>query len=194
MQLPPARPGDPVAAIDTPALVVDLDALTRNLDRMADATKGIRLRPHAKSHKCAAIARMQLARGAVGICCQKTNEALAFVDAGIQDVVVTNEVIAPPKAARLAQLASRASVGVLVDSVHGVAVLSAAASHAGTRLDAYIEVDVGAHRCGVAPGEPTVALARAVADAPGLRFRGIHAYQGAAQHLREPQADRKSVV
>ncbi|MGE5105326.1 MAG: DSD1 family PLP-dependent enzyme, partial [Betaproteobacteria bacterium] len=65
MQLPPARRGDPVAAIDTPALVVDLDALTRNLDRMADATKGIRLRPHAKSHKCAAIARMQLARGAV---------------------------------------------------------------------------------------------------------------------------------
>ena len=193
MQLRPARPGDPVAAIDTPALVVDLDALTRNLDRMADATKGIRLRPHAKSHKCAAIARMQLARGAVGICCQKTNEALAFVDAGIQDVVVTNEVIAPPKAARLAQLASRASVGVLVDSVHGVAVLSGAASHAGTRLDAYIEVDVGAHRCGVAPGEAAVALAREVVAAPGLRLRGLQCYQGAAQHLRAPEERRAAI-
>jgi D-serine deaminase-like pyridoxal phosphate-dependent protein len=194
MQLPPARPGDPVAAIDTPALVVDLDALTRNLDRMADATKGIRLRPHAKSHKCGAIARMQLARGAVGICCQKTNEALALVEAGIEDVVVTNEVIAPAKAVRLAGLARRASVGVLVDSAHGVAVLSDAASQAGTRLDVYIEVDVGAHRCGVAPGDAVVALAREVVGASGLRLRGLQCYHGAAQHLRAPEERRAAIA
>ncbi|MGE5171345.1 MAG: DSD1 family PLP-dependent enzyme, partial [Rudaea sp.] len=182
-----------VAAIDTPALVVDLDALTRNLDRMADATKGIRLRPHAKSHKSATLARMQLARGAVGICCQKTDEALAFVDAGIEDVVVTNEVIAPAKAARLAQLARRAAVGVLVDSARGVEVLSEAASRAGSRLDVYIEVDVGMHRCGVGP-DAALPLAREVVRAPGLRLRGLQCYHGSAQHLRAPEERQAAVT
>ena len=100
MQRVPARIGDPVSAIDTPALCVDVAAFERNLARMADATKGIRLRPHAKSHKCATIARAQLARGAIGICCQKTDEAAAFIDAGIPDVLVTNEVVAPNTARR----------------------------------------------------------------------------------------------
>ena len=194
MQLPPARPGDPVAAIDTPALVVDLDALTRNLDRMADATKGIRLRPHAKSHKCAAIARAQLDRGAIGICCQKTDEAAAFVEAGVRDVLVTNEVVGPSKLARLAELARDARIGVLVDALPSVAALSRAAERAAVVLDVYVEIDVGAHRCGVAPGEPAVDLARAVDAAPALRFRGLHAYHGAAQHLREPAARRAAIA
>src|SRR6476619_1690683 len=111
MQRCPARVGDPVDAIETPALCVDLDPFERNLARMADATKGIRLRPHAKSHKCATIARAQLARGAVGICCQKTDEAAAFVNAGVRDILVTNEVVAPTKLARLAALAHDATIG-----------------------------------------------------------------------------------
>ena len=188
MQRVPARAGDPLVAIETPALVVDLDPYERNLERMADATKGIRLRPHGKAHKCATIAKAQLARGAVGICCQKTDEAAAFVDAGVPDVLVTNEVVAPAKIARLVDLARRATVGVLVDALPGVAALSDVASRARASLDVYIEIDVGAHRCGVAPGLPALALAQAVVRAPGLRFRGMQAYQGAAQHLREPQA------
>jgi D-threonine aldolase len=86
----PARIGDDVAAIDTPALVLDLPAFERNLDRMAQATHRVRLRPHAKAHKCPDIAKLQVARGAVGVCCQKTDEAAAFVNAGIADVLVTN--------------------------------------------------------------------------------------------------------
>ncbi|HEY7788326.1 MAG TPA: DSD1 family PLP-dependent enzyme [Casimicrobiaceae bacterium] len=194
MQRIPARIGDGPEAIETPALVVDLDPFERNLDRMADATKGVRLRPHAKSHKCATIARAQIERGAVGICCQKTDEAAAFVDAGIGDVLVTNEVVASSKIARLAELASRATIGVLVDALTGVVALSEAASRARAVIDTYIEVDVGAHRCGVPPGPAALALAKAIARAPGLRFRGLQAYQGAAQHLREPGARRDAIA
>jgi D-threonine aldolase len=193
MQRVPAHPGAPLEAIETPALVVDLDPFERNLTRMADATKGIRLRPHAKSHKCAAIARLQVARGAVGICCQKTDEAQVFVDAGLRDVLVTNEVVAPAKVARLAALAERATIGVLVDSVAAIATLSHAAERARVTFDVYIEVDVGAHRCGVAPGTPAVELATAIAQAGGLRLRGVQAYHGAAQHLRAPH-ERQAAI
>jgi D-serine deaminase-like pyridoxal phosphate-dependent protein len=194
MQRVPARAGDPVAAIETPALVVDLDPYERNLDRMADSTKGVRLRPHAKSHKCATIAKAQLARGAVGICCQKTDEAAAFVAAGVGDVLVTNEVVAPAKLARLAELARSATVGVLVDAPHAVDALSRAARHAGVTVDAYVEVDVGAGRCGVAPGDAALELATRVSQASGLRFRGLQAYQGAAQHVRDPQERRAAIA
>ncbi|HET9047147.1 MAG TPA: DSD1 family PLP-dependent enzyme [Casimicrobiaceae bacterium] len=185
-QSPPARVGDPLAAVDTPALVLDLDAFSRNIDRLANSAHGVRLRPHAKAHKCPDIARLQIAAGAVGVCCQKTDEAAVFVDAGIADVLVTNEVVAPAKIARLAELASRATVGVLTDDVANILALSEAATQAAVVLDVYVEIDVGAHRCGVAPGAPAVALAQEIAVAPGLRFRGLHAYHGGAQHLREP--------
>ena len=186
-QNPPARVGDPAAAIDTPALVVDLDVFSRNLDRMANSALGIRLRPHAKAHKCPEIAQMQMAAGAVGVCCQKTDEAAAFVAAGIPDVLITNEVVAPAKIARLTDLAQRATIGVLVDDAANVLALSDAAVRGGATLDVYVEVDVGAHRCGVAPGASAVTLAQRIAEAPGLRFRGLHAYHGGAQHLREPE-------
>ena len=101
-QRPPAKPGDPIDAVETPALCVDLDALERNVDALARgvAAKGLRLRPHAKSHKTPEIAKLQVARGAVGVCCQKVDEAAAFVEAGIADVLVTNEIVAPSKLAR----------------------------------------------------------------------------------------------
>lgn len=194
MQRIPAKVGDRVDAIETPALVVDLDAFERNLDRMAEATRDIRLRPHAKAHKCVAIARAQLDRGAVGVCCQKTDEAAAFVEAGVRDVLVTNEVVDLPKLARLAELARAARIGVLVDALPCVAALSRAAVGAGARVDVYVEIDVGAHRCGVAPGAPAVDLARAICSAPALHFRGLHAYHGGAQHLREPAARREAIA
>ena len=188
MQRVPARIGDPLAAVETPALVVDLDMLEHNLDLMANAVRGsgLALRPHAKAHKCPDIAKAQIGRGAIGICCQKVDEAATFVAAGIANVLVTNEVVTPAKIARLAALAQSATIGVLVDNAGVIADLSAAAMMAGGTLHGYVEIDVGAHRCGVAPGAPAVALAQAIAAAPGLAFRGLHAYHGAAQHLRTP--------
>jgi len=196
MQRIPARIGDPLSAVETPALVVDLDAFEHNLDLMANAVhgSGLALRPHAKSHKCPDIAKAQVARGAVGICCQKVDEAAAFVAAGIADVLVTNEVVAPSKIARLAALAKSATIGVLVDDARVIADLSAAATLAGGTLHAYVEIDVGAHRCGVAPGAAAVPLAQAIAAAPGLRFRGLHAYHGAAQHLRRPEERLEAIA
>jgi D-serine deaminase-like pyridoxal phosphate-dependent protein len=194
MQRIPARIGDRVDDIETPALVVDLDRFERNIERMAQATNALRLRPHAKSHKCATIAKSQIARGAVGICCQKTDEAAAFVDAGVRDVLVTNEIVAPRKIGRLVDLARRATIGVLVDALQPVAMLAHAAQRAETALDVYVEIDVGARRCGVSSGDAVVDLARAISDARGVRFRGLHAYHGAAQHLREPQARAEAIA
>ena len=186
-QRPPARPGDPVDAVETPALLLDLDAFARNLQAMATATTGagIRLRPHAKSHKCVEIAQRQIALGAVGVCCQKTDEALVFLEAGVQDVLVTNQVIVPAKLARLARAARHARVGLLVDDPSGVDAAAAAARAAGAMLDVYVEVDVGTKRCGVAP-DAAAPLAARVASTPALRFAGLHCYHGSAQHLRTP--------
>ncbi len=184
-----ARPGDQLNAIDTPALLLDLDAFERNLERMSAALRGsgVRLRAHAKCHKTPEIALRQVALGAVGICCQKVSEAAVFVEAGIQDVLVTNQVVGIPKLRHLAALARIARMGVLVDHPHQVQALAAAAQAHEVALDVYVEVDVGANRCGVAPGEDAVRLARQIAASPPLRFMGLHCYHGPAQHLRLPQ-------
>jgi D-serine deaminase-like pyridoxal phosphate-dependent protein len=184
-----AQPGDPLQAVDTPALLLDLDAFERNLQRMAQAMSAtrVRLRPHAKSHKCPEIARRQVALGAVGICCQKVSEAAVFVDAGIADILVTNEVVGPAKLRRLAELATRARIGVLVDHASQVRALATAvrAVHAG--IDVYVEVDVGGNRCGTTSEAAAVRLAQLIADTPPLRFAGLQCYHGSAQHLRSPQ-------
>lgn len=180
----PARPGDPVSAIETPALVVDVDALERNIATMAAFARrlGVRLRPHAKTHKCAAIARLQLAAGAVGVCVQKTSEASALVDAGIDDVYVSNEVVDPRKLDRVAALAKRATLAIAVDSVVGIDRLVDAVRAARAPIDVLVEIDVGQGRCGVAP-ERAGALASHVI-LRGLRFAGLQAYHGGAQHRR----------
>ena len=196
MQRIPARIGDAVDDVDTPALVVDLDAFERNLDLMANAARGtgIALRPHAKAHKCPDIAQLQIERGAVGICCQKVGEAEAFVDAGIRDVLVTNEIVGAAKVARLAALANNAIIGALVDDAANVRHLGAAARAAGSTLDVLIEIEVGMNRCGVAPGAPAASLAGVVARTPALRLRGVHAYHGGAQHLRTPVERRDAIA
>ncbi|MGF1526865.1 MAG: DSD1 family PLP-dependent enzyme [Candidatus Competibacterales bacterium] len=186
----PARPGDALADVETPALVVDVDVLEDNLARMttalgaADPTGCVQLRPHAKTHKCPTLAQRQLRHGAVGVCCQKLDEAEAMVRGGIDDVLITNQVVGPAKTARLAALAREARLGVCVDSAVNVEALGAAARRAGATLDILVEIDVGGGRCGVAPGEAAVALAQAVERAPGLNLRGLQAYHGPAQHLR----------
>ena len=192
---PPATVGMSSADVDTPALILDLDVFERNVTTMRDAVRGsgVRLRPHAKSHKCPEIAKRQLAAGAIGICCQKVSEAEAFVDAGIRDVLIANEVIGASKVKRVAQLARRARIAVCVDDARGVAELSQAADAAGVVIDVLVELDVGAGRCGVAPGEPAISLVRTVKAAPYLHFAGLQGYQGAAQHVRSGVERRAAI-
>ncbi len=182
----PAGIGMSLAEVDTPALILDLDAFERNLARMAEAVRGVRarLRPHAKSHKCAEIALRQIAAGAVGVCCQKVSEAEALVAGGVSDVLIANEVVGKGKLARLAALARKAQLAVCADAAANVNDLAAAAARAGVRLDVFVEINVGADRCGVEPGAPALALARAIAAGGNLRFAGLQAYHGGAQHLR----------
>jgi 3-hydroxy-D-aspartate aldolase len=192
----PAAPGMDLDQVDTPALLLDLDAFEHNLSRLTQTLQGmdVRVRPHAKSHKCPAIALRQIAHGAVGVCCQKVSEAQAMVLGGVGDVMIANEVVGAQKLARLAELARSAHVSVCADDAGNVEDLARAARAAGVRLDVLVEVDVGANRCGVAPGEPALALARAIAAQSSLRFAGIHAYHGAAQHLRTVEERSRAIA
>jgi len=189
---PPARLGDPVAAIDTPALVLALDAFERNVARMQDAATraGVALRPHAKAHKSPDIARAQLTAGAVGICCQKVSEALPFVRAGIRDIHISNEIAGPAKAALLAQLARLARVSVCVDDAAQVDLLALAARAAGSRIDVFVEIDTGQHRCGVGNADAALRLAERIGSHDALRLSGLQAYHGGIQHERGWQARR----
>jgi len=157
----PAEVGLPLAEVETPALLVDLDALEENLRRTAASLAGraVRLRPHAKSHKCPVLALRQVAHGAVGVCCQKVGEAEAMVYGGVTDVFVSNEIVAPAKLRRLAALARPARIAVCADHPDNVDDLSAVARSFGVELRVLVEVDVGMNRCGVAPGAPVLTLA-----------------------------------
>ncbi len=191
----PAQVGMHQDEIETPALVVDLDAYEANLDAMAACAKQakIALRPHAKTHKSPLVGLDQVARGAVGVCCQKVGEAEIMVQGGLRDVFVSNQVVGATKLARLAALARRARISVCVDDPAQVTALGEAATEAGSNLTVLVEVDVGGGRCGVAPGAAAVPLARAIEAAPGLIFGGLQAYHGAAQHIYEDGA-RKAAV
>lgn len=197
--MPQQRPdlaiGDSIDRIDTPALILDLDIFDANLRAMSGfaRTRGLRLRPHAKTHKSAEIARQQIAAGAVGICCQKVGEAIALVEGGVGDVLVTNEVLAADRLSRLAGLTGRATIGICLDSDLGLDRLNEAAATAARRIDAYVELEVGANRCGLVEIGDAVALAEKIHASNNLRFAGIQAYQGAAQHLRV-RAERKAAI
>jgi D-serine deaminase-like pyridoxal phosphate-dependent protein len=198
--------GQPVTAIDTPALVIDLDAMQRNLSRMAEFARkhDIRWRPHAKMHKSSALAKLQMQAGAVGVCVQKTAEAEAMVAGGVNNVYISNEVVAPGKLARVAELAhqvaaERGQLAIAVDSLEGVRRLANAMDDRrrngqGPVLDVFVEIDVGQGRCGVAPGRSALALAHEIRRHAALRFAGLQAYHGKAQHLRSPQARRDAIA
>ena len=193
--------GQGVDAIDTPALVVDLDAAGRNLQRMAEfaARHRLRLRPHAKMHKSAAFAHLQLQAGAVGLCTQTVAEAEALAATGVNDLFISNEVIALAKLHRVAALAHRlhargGRLAIAVDSEVGIARLAQAMRLTNVGIDVFVEVDIGQGRCGVAPGQPVLDLVRTLAaHAPVLRYSGLHAYHGGAQHLRTP-AERRAAI
>ena len=190
-----ARVGDHIDQIDTPALVLDLDAFERNLKCLQNAVSsaGVRLRPHAKSHKCPEIALRQIQAGAVGICCQKVSEAAVFVDAGVSDILITNQVVGATKVAHALDLAALARIGVLVDHEDQISAFARASAERQIPIDVYLEIDVGMGRCGVASIESAVLMAQQIAAAPYLNFMGLQCYHGSAQHYRLP-AERQAAI
>lgn len=189
----PAVPGMDAADIQTPALVLDLDALERNIKKMGDYAKahGMRHRVHGKMHKSVDVAKLQESLGgACGVCCQKVSEAEVFARGGIKDVMVSNQVTDLAKIDRLARMPKfGARVLCCVDDPANVADLSAAAVKHGTQIEALVEIDCGAGRCGVTTTEAVVEIAKMIEAAEGLKFAGIQAYQGAMQHM-DSYADR----
>jgi D-serine deaminase-like pyridoxal phosphate-dependent protein len=171
-----------VIGLDTPALLVDLPTLERNIRRMAEfaAQHDVALRPHTKSHKTAEIARRQVAAGARGLTVAKLDEAEAFLDAGFDDVFVANQVIGAAKWQRLAELQRRATVAVGIDSLVGARGIASAAQAAGVTVPVLIEVDSGLHRAGVLPGDQALALARHATELRGLELRGVFTHAGHA--------------
>ncbi len=193
---PPAEVGMNLRDVDTPALLLDLDAFERNLDKMARAIEGqsVQLRPHSKSHKCPVIGLAQIKRGAVGLCCQKVGEAEAMVAGGVLNVLVSNQIVGRSKLIRLAALSKQAEwIGVCADHPDNVEHLNEAASAMGTTLNVLVEIDTGAARCGVAPGQPAIDLAKQIDSLKNLNFAGLQAYQGRAQHIRS-YTDRKTAA
>ncbi len=173
--------------IVTPALVVDVPALDRNIERMAAffASGPCRVRPHVKAHKTPEIARRQLAAGScIGLTCATVSEAEA-VAALCDDLLIANEVVSERKCDRIAALAAARRVTVAVDSAAGLDALAAAARTAGVRVGVLVDVNVGQMRCGVAPGDEAVALAARVARTEGVVLRGVMGYEGHVQAVRD---------
>ncbi len=188
----PAAIGMSIDEIRTPCLILDLDALERNVKKMGDYARAhnMRHRAHGKMHKSVDVLKLQMEQGgAIGVCCQKVSEAEVFARAGVKDILVSNEVRDPAKIDMLALMPKHGGrVIVCVDDVANVADLSKAASKHGTELNVFVEIDCGAGRCGVTTTEAVVEIAKAVAAGPGLRFLGIQAYQGAMQHMDDYEA------
>lgn len=193
----PAVPGMDEADIQTPCLVLDLDALERNITKMGDYAKahGMRHRVHGKMHKSVDVAKLQeKLGGAVGVCCQKVSEAEVFARGGIKDILVSNQVRDPLKLDRLARLPGLgARTIVCVDDIDNVAELSSAAQKHGTELECLVEIDCGAGRCGVTTTGGVVDIAKAIEAADNLKFTGIQAYQGAMQHLDTYEARKEKL-
>lgn len=193
----PAKPGMNEADIQTPCLILDLDALERNVKKMGELCKemGVRHRAHGKMHKSVDVANLQARLGdSVGVCCQKVSEAEVFVRGGIKDVMVSNQVRDPAKIDRLARMPKLgARILVCVDDPENVADLAAAAQKHGTELECLVEIDCGAGRCGVTSSQEVVNIAKLIDSAENLKFAGIQAYQGAMQHL-DLYSDRKDKI
>jgi len=185
----PAQPGDPIQEIDTPALILDLDKFEANLRRMADfaARAHVRIRPHAKVHKCAEIARRQINAFDGGICCQKLGEAEAMLAGDVTDILITSQVVGERKMRRLARLARHyapARLGLCIDHPDVARQLAAVCEAEEARLEVYVDVDLGQNRGGVQTPEAAVELARILVSSPNLSLMGIHAFSSMAQYRR----------
>ena len=185
------QPGTPVAQLDTPCLILDMDALDHNMDVIADfyADRHSKLRGHSKNHKSPAIALRQIQRGGTigGVCAAKVAEAEVMVQGGVPSVFVTSEVVAPPKIARLCALADQAEILVACESETNAHDLSQTAVAQGVNLGVVIEQETGLVRCGVQDVEPGMALARLIDSLPGLSLKGVMSHQ----MMAEPSGDRE---
>jgi D-serine deaminase-like pyridoxal phosphate-dependent protein len=183
--------GQPLDALDSPQLLLDLDIIDANLRRMFEAGKqrGVHVRTHFKSLKCGGLAQYIHARGGNTFLAAKINEAEVLADAGITDILIANQIVGPQKMQRLAQLAKRTQLRVCVDHMDNVEQLSPAMQAVGATLGVLIEIDIGMNRCGIPPGESAVPLARRIAKSAGLRFDGLQGYDGHLQLL--PDANER---
>ena len=194
MQLSPI--GLPVSELDTPALLLDLDRLQHNIERMSShfRERGVAWRPHAKAYKCPAIAHLLRRAGAIGVTVAKVSEAEVMAAGGIDDILIAHLVVGTSKAARLAALQRQADVKVTVDHPDHVGPLGRAAVVAGTTIGVLVDVDLGMHRTGVASAEAAVALARQVSSTPGLRFDGLMGYEGHTLLIADPAEKRAAIT
>jgi len=181
--------------LDTPAFVIDIDRMEANIARIVALCRqhGVNWRPHSKGHKSPEIARRQLAAGAIGVTCAKLGEAEVMAAGGVRDLLIANQIVGPKKLARLVELTRNADPIVTADHAVQVEVTSAAMAAASAKTRMIVEVDIGMHRCGVAPGEPTLRLAKMIAKAPGLELAGIMGYEGHLLTLDDPQEKRQRV-
>ena len=188
----PGAIGARIEDLDTPSLLLDLDAVERNLDRMAALYAGstVRLRPHTKTHKVPNLALMQLARGAIGVCCAKLGEAEVMAAGGVPEILVTTEIVGTAKVRRLLGLARQTNVITVIDNPTAAGRLSDAAVEVGLRLRCLVDVNVGQDRTGVEPGEPALQLAQSVERLPGLQLVGLQGYEGHLQHIADAGARR----
>lgn len=176
----------PVEDVPTPALLIDVAAMERNLAKMTAhaAERGIALRPHTKTHKCPLLAKRQLEMGAVGVCCAKVGEAEVMIEAGIEEVLITSPVVTDDKIGRVAALSKKSpEVSLVVDNLAAAERLNEAAAAAGVVQAVLVDLDVGTRRTGIAVGEPALELARAIDGLPHLDLRGLQAYAGHLMHV-----------
>ena len=194
MQISPI--GLAVSELDTPALLIDLELLQHNIDRMAGhlRDRGVAWRPHAKAFKCPAIAHLLRRAGAIGVTVAKVSEAEVMADGGIDDILIAHLVVGPSKVARLAALQRQADVKVTVDHPDHVGPLGRAATAAGVTIGVLVDVDLGMKRTGVATAEAALELARHVSATPGLRFDGLMGYEGHTLMIADPAEKRAAVA
>lgn len=167
--------------LDTPSLLLDRVASDRNIAKMADyfRDRPAKLRPHFKNHKCIQLAKRQLQAGStVGMTCAKLGEAEVLVDHGFADILIANQVVGRDKVERLAQLATRARLAVAVDHLEQAKALADAAVRQDAVFGVLVEIDIGMGRCGIQPGSTAVELVQRILELPGIRFAGLHAYEG----------------
>ncbi len=184
--------GQPLDALDSPQLLLDLDVIDANLKRMFDAGKqrGVNVRTHFKSLKCGGLAKYIQAHGGATFLCAKLNEAEVLADAGISDILIANQIVSPQKMQRLANLAKRVQLRVCVDHADNIDQLSKAMQAAGATLGVLVEIDIGMARCGVLPGDAAVPLAQRISKSPGLRFDGLQGYDGHLQLIADAKERR----
>lgn len=184
-----------ISEVDTPALLIDLDALEFNIAKMGKYMRevGCNLRPHIKAHKTPAIAHRQIAAGAIGVTCAKLGEADVMISAGIDNILIANQIVGPFKAGRLVGLAKEASVSVAIDNPSNAEEISKEALRRNAVVGAVVEVDVGMGRAGVPPGAPVLALARKIKSLKGLQFKGVMGYEGHLQQIESFEEREKAV-